>query len=142
MKTFRLRKEYVERRWYLLDASGLTLGKLAVRVARLLMGKDEPTFTPGVDGGHFVVITNASKVSVTGRKETGKLYRYHTGYIGGLVEKPLAELRTRKPERIVELAVRRMLPKNKLGRDMFKRLKVYGGAEHPHVAQKPAAIPL
>lgn len=140
MKTFMMRKEDVERRWYLVDASGVTLGKLAVRAAKILMGKEEPVYTPGVDTGHFVVVTNAETVKVTGRKETGKIYRHHTGYIGGLVEKPLASLRAQKPEKIVQLAVRRMLPKNKLGRAMHKRLKVYRGAEHPHAAQKPEAI--
>jgi large subunit ribosomal protein L13 len=142
MKTFRMRKEDVKRRWYLLDASGLTLGKLAVRTARLLMGKDEPIFTPGVDTGHFVVITNASRVKVTGRKETDKVYRHHTGYIGGFVERPLSEMRSRKPEKILQLAVRRMLPKNKLGRGMVKRLKVYAGPEHPHASQQPEPIGL
>ena len=140
MKTFRMRSEDVQRRWYLMDASDQVLGKLAVRAARLLMGKDEPTQTPSVDGGHFVVVTNAAKVRVTGKKESDKLYRYHTGYMGGLVEKPLGEIRARRPEQIVELAVRRMLPKNRLGRAMFKRLKVYGGPDHPHTAQQPVAF--
>ena len=140
MKTFLLRKEDVQRRWLLIDATDLVLGKLAVRCARLLTGKVDPTWTPWVDSGHFVVIVNAEKVRVTGKKEAGKLYRYHTGYIGGLREQTLDELRSKKPEKIIELAVRRMLPKTRLGRQMFRRLKVYAGTEHPHGAQKPEKI--
>ena len=142
MKTFLLRNEDVERRWYLFDASDATLGKLAVRVARLLMGKDEPIYTPWIDSGHFVVITNAEKVKVTGQKETKKLYRYHTGYPGRLVAESLGQIRAAKPERIIELAVKRMLPKNRQGRWMFKRLRVYAGPEHGHEAQKPEVLAL
>lgn len=140
MKTFYLRKEDVVRRWYLVDASDVVLGKLAVRVARTLMGKEEAIYTPWVDSGHFVVVTNAVQVKVTGKKESGKFYRRHTGHPGGLVETPLEKMRAKKPEKVIELAVKRMLPKTKLGRQMLKRLKVYPGQEHRHIAQNPAAL--
>ena len=136
-KTFLQRNEDVDRQWVHFDATGTVLGKLAVKAAVILMGKHRPTYTPHIDGGDFVVVTGASAVKVTGNKESGKKYRYHTGYIGGLRENSLGELREKKPEKIILLAVRRMLPKNKLGRNMLKRLKVYPGQEHPHVAQKP-----
>ena len=125
-KSFRLRNEDVERRWIHIDATDV--------------GKDQPTFTPGVDSGDFIVVTNAEKVKVTGKKETDKLYRYHTGYFGGLRENTLGTLRETKPDQIVKLAVRRMLPKTKIGRDMLKRLKVYAGSDHPHGAQKPETV--
>ena len=118
----------------------MILGKLAVHAAVALMGKDCPTFTPGVDSGAFIVVTNAESVKVTGKKEADKKYRWHTGYIGGLKEKSLEEMRSEKPEKVVQLAVRRMLPKNKLGRNMLKRLKVYAGADHPHEAQSPQTV--
>ena len=139
-KTFLLRKEDVVRRWIHIDAKDVILGKLAVHAAVALMGKDCPTFTPGVDSGAFIVVTNAESVKVTGKKESDKKYRWHTGYIGGLKEKSLEEMRATKPEKVVQLAVRRMLPKNKLGRNMLKRLKVYAGTDHPHEAQKPQAL--
>jgi large subunit ribosomal protein L13 len=139
-KTFLLRKEDVVRRWIHLDAKDVILGKLAVHAAVALMGKDCPTFTPGVDSGAFIVVTNAESVKVTGKKESDKKYRWHTGYIGGLKEKSLEEMRSEKPEKVVQLAVRRMLPKNKLGRNMLKRLKVYAGADHPHEAQSPQTV--
>ncbi len=135
-----MRAEDVVRRWYHIDATGETLGHLAVRVAMILMGKDQPTFTPGVDSGAFVVVTGAEGVSVSGQKRERKVYRYHTGWPGGLVERSLDELQARKPEKIIELAVKRMLPKTKLGRYMLRRLKVYAGNEHPHAAQKPETI--
>src|SRR2546426_358482 len=131
MKTFMIRKEDIPRRWFHIDAGGQTLGKVAVRAAHLLMGKDNPTFTPGVDAGEFVVVTNAAKVNISGRKKERKVYRYHTQYLGGLVEEPLDSLLARKPRRVVELAVRRMLPKNTLGRHYLRRLKIYGGETHP-----------
>ncbi len=140
MKTFMIRKEDVRRRWLLIDAAGQTLGKVAVRAAHLLIGKDSPTFTPGADCGDFVVVTNAEKVRVSGRKLEKKMYRHHTMYPGGLVEEPMASLLKRKPPRVIELAVRRMLPKNTLGKHFFGRLKVYAGKDHPHVAQNPVAI--
>ncbi len=140
MKTFQLRKEDVERRWFHADATGRILGKLAVCVANQLMGKLDPRYTPWVDGGDFVVVTNAAKVKVTGDKDSKKVYRRHTGYVGGLVETTMSSLRDAKPEKIIELAVRRMLPKTRQGRGMFKRLKVYSGAEHPHTAQQPSPL--
>lgn len=142
MKTVLTRKEDVDRRWYHIDASDAVLGKLAVKVARLLMGKDKTIWTPGVDVGDFVVVTQADRVKVTGRKETGKVYRRYTGYAGGLREASLGELREKKPEKVIELAVRRMLPKTRLGRAMLRRLKIYAGAEHEHAAQKPQTIQL
>ncbi|MCZ6792255.1 MAG: 50S ribosomal protein L13 [Planctomycetota bacterium] len=140
MKTFYLRNEDVVRRWYVVDATDVILGKLAVKAARLLMGKEDPIYTPWVDSGHFIVVTNAEKVKVTGKKESGKVYRRYTGHPGGLVETTLSEMRAGKPAKVIELAVRRMLPKNKLGRRMFKRLRVYAGAEHKHSAQKPEPL--
>ncbi|MGH7751924.1 MAG: 50S ribosomal protein L13 [Gemmatimonadales bacterium] len=140
MKTFRIRKEDVRRGWYHLDAAGETLGKLAVRAAHILMGKDKTTYTPGVDNGDFVLVTNAEKIKVSGRKLDRKVYRHHTQYLSGLVEEPLQSLLRRKPSRVIELAVRRMLPKNTLGRHYLRRLKIYPGQEHPHGAQKPERI--
>lgn len=140
MKSFRMRREDVVREWFHISATDQTLGHLAVKAAMILMGKDRPTFTPGVDTGNFVVVTGAKTVKVSGAKEGKKVYRRHTGWIGGLVEEKLEDFREKKPEKIVELAVRRMLPKTKLGREMFRRLKVYSGDEHPHVAQKPTTI--
>ncbi|MCH2365936.1 MAG: 50S ribosomal protein L13 [Planctomycetes bacterium] len=139
-KTFLLRKEDVVRRWLHIDARDVILGKLAVHAAVALMGKDCPTYTPGVDSGGFIVVTNAELVKVTGKKEANKKYRWYTGYIGGLKEKSLETMRATKPEKVIQLAVRRMLPKNKLGRNMLKRLKVYAGAEHPHEAQAPQTV--
>lgn len=139
-KSFWMRKEDVQRDWYHVDATDQTLGKVAVRAAMALMGKHKPTYTPGVDVGNFVVVTNAEKVSVSGQKVKNKVYRYHTGYVGGLVEQTYEEIQAKKPEKIVQLAIRRMLPKNKLGRVLFKRLKVYVGPDHPHVAQNPQAL--
>ena len=139
-KTFLLRKEDVVRRWLHIDARDVILGKLAVHAAVALMGKDCPTYTPGVDSGGFIVVTNAELVKVTGKKEANKKYRWYTGYIGGLKEKSLEAMRATKPEKVIQLAVRRMLPKNKLGRNMLKRLKVYAGAEHPHEAQAPQTV--
>jgi large subunit ribosomal protein L13 len=135
-------RQTVEHKWLHLDADGQTLGRMAVKVATILMGKHKPTYTAHVDTGDFVVITNAAKVRVTGRKSEQKTYRYHTGYIGGLVERPYAQLLERNAAEIIELAVRRMLPKSKLGRAMFKKLKVYNGPDHPHAAQKPETITL
>ena len=139
-KTFLLRKEDVVRRWLHIDARDVILGKLAVHAAVALMGKDCPTYTPAVDSGGFIVVTNAELVKVTGKKEADKKYRWYTGYIGGLKEKSLEEMRATKPEKVIQLAVRRMLPKNKLGRNMLKRLKVYAGSEHPHEAQAPQTV--
>ncbi len=129
-------------KWHLADADGKTLGRFAARVATVLMGKHRPTFTPHVDTGDFVVVVNAEKIAVTGRKAQNKVYRHHTGHIGGLVERPFREMIVEKPEEVVELAVRRMLPKTKLGRRMFAKLKVYRGPSHPHAAQAPAPLAL
>jgi len=137
MKTVLIRKEDVKRRWVHFDASGQILGKLAVRAARVLMGKDKPTITPGVDTGDFVVVTNAKDVKVTGSKEEGKIYRKHTGWVGSMVERPLSDVRATKPQAVVYLAVKRMLPKNRLGAHMLRRLKVFPGGNHTHQAQKP-----
>ena len=137
MKTVYLRREDVKRRWIELDASGQVLGKVAVKAATLLMGKERPTYTPGVDTGDFVIVTNAKSVKVTGKKETDKVYFQHTQYVGSWVNEPVSSMRQRKPENIVILAVKRMLPKNTMGDHMIKRLKVYSGAAHPHEAQQP-----
>jgi large subunit ribosomal protein L13 len=128
--------------WIHIDADGHVLGRLAVEVARRLMGKHRPTFTPHVDTGDTVVITNAEKIRVTGRKAETKMYRHHTGYLSGLVERPFATMLEKNPTEIIELAVRRMLPKSKLGRKMFSKLKVYAGSDHPHEAQKPETVTL
>jgi large subunit ribosomal protein L13 len=140
MKTFRLRNEDVQRRWFLLDASNEVLGKLAVKAANVLMGKEKPTFTPGVDSGDFVIVTNAQAVKATGRKEERKLYRRHSPWVGSMVEETLSKVRLRKPETLVYLAVRRMLPKNNTGVHQFRRLKVFAGSEHPHAAQAPVKV--
>jgi large subunit ribosomal protein L13 len=140
MKTVLLRREDVQRRWYEIDAAGQVLGRLAVKATTMLMGKEKPTFTPGVDTGDFVVVTNAKGVKVTGRKEERKRYFEHTEYVGSWTHRPLGELRARKPEKLIHLAVKRMLPKNTMGEHMLKRLKVYAGPEHPHIAQKPEKV--
>lgn len=137
MKTVFLRREDVQRRWIELDASGQILGKLAVKAANLLMGKERPTFTPAVDTGDFVIVTNAKDIKVTGNKEAGKVYFQHTEYVGSWVNEPLASMRKRKPENVIYLAVKRMLPKNTLGEHMLKRLKIYADGVHPHSAQMP-----
>ncbi|MBO4326428.1 MAG: 50S ribosomal protein L13 [Clostridia bacterium] len=126
-----------KKKWYVIDAQGKTLGRLATVVARLLTGKNKPEYTPNQDTGDFVIVLNADKVVVTGKKETDKLYRHHTGYAGGLKEVNYKEMIRRHPTYPVEAAVRGMLPKNALGRQMFRKLKVYTGAEHDHQAQKP-----
>jgi large subunit ribosomal protein L13 len=128
---------HAEAKWHLVDANERVLGRLATAVANLLMGKTKPTFTPHVDAGDFVVVVNAEKIAVTGRKSDQKVYRHHTGFIGNLVERPFKEMIADHPEEIIQLAVRRMLPKTRLGKRMFTKLKVYRGAKHPHAAQKP-----
>ena len=134
------KKETMEHKWFVVDADGKVLGRLATRVARLIMGKGKPIWTPHVDCGDHVVVVNAAKVKVTGRKLEQKLYRRHTGYPGGLKEITLGKQLAQKPERVIQDAVHGMIPKGKLGRQMFTKLKVYAGAEHPHAAQKPQAI--
>ena len=140
MKTYSAKPETVKRDWYVVDASGKTLGRLATELARRLRGKHKAEYTPHVDTGDYLVVVNADKVAVTGRKEQNKLYHHHTGYVGSLKTTTLGKLRARAPERIIEIAVKGMLPKNPLGRAMFKKLKVYKGAEHPHTAQQPAPL--
>jgi large subunit ribosomal protein L13 len=140
MKTFAMRKEDVKRRWFEIDASGQVLGKLAVKAANVLMGKENPTFTRGVDTGDFVIVTNAQAVKVTGRKEERKKYFRHTEHVGSGYFESVAAVRSRKPEEIIRHAVKRMLPKNTLGLHQYKRLKVYSGAQHPHAAGKPEKV--
>ena len=137
MSTFMAKKETVERKWYVIDAAGQPLGKTAAKAATILRGKHRPEFTPHVDCGEFVIIINAAKAVLTGKKLDQKYYRYHTGYPGGLKEVVYKDMVVRHPILPVEEAVRGMLPKNALGRQMFRKLKVYAGAEHEHQAQKP-----
>jgi len=139
-KTFMASAETVQRDWLIVDAAGKPLGRLAVEVARLLRGKHKPTFTPHVDTGDHVIVINAEKVRLTGKKETDKVYRHHSLYPGGLKERAARFVRAEKPEHMIEEAVWGMLPKNKLGRKMLKKLKVYRGSNHPHQAQQPEAL--
>lgn len=139
-KTTPMNFKTVERKWHLVDASGKVLGRLATRIALLLMGKRKSIYAPHLDVGDFVVVINAEKVKLTGNKLEKKIYYHHSGYPGGLKEKTAKELLEKHPERLIKLAVKRMLPKNKLGRKMLKRLKVYAGDKHPHIAQKPEPI--
>ena len=132
----------VDRRWYLVDAEGKVLGRLATEIANILRGKNKPEYTPHMDMGDFVVVVNADKVVLTGKKEQQKLYRRHTGYPSGLREVPYERMMATHPERVLEKAVRGMLPKNSLGRAMFRKLKVYAGPNHKHEAQKPEKIEL
>jgi large subunit ribosomal protein L13 len=142
MATPSIRKRDIERRWVLVDVDGLVLGRVASRIAHILKGKHKPTYTPHADMGDHVVVVNAAKVRLTGRKESDKLYHHHSGYVGGLKTFTAAELRTKHPEDLIYNAVRRMLPRSPLGRDLMRKLRVYPGAEHPHVAQQPEAIEL
>ncbi|NOX08993.1 MAG: 50S ribosomal protein L13 [Gammaproteobacteria bacterium] len=140
MKTFSARSETVKRDWYLVDATGKTLGRLATEVAHRLRGKHKAEYTPHVDTGDYIVIVNAEKITVTGRKAEKKMYHHHTGYIGNLKSVNFATLQAKSPELIIEKAVKGMLPKNPLGRAMFRKLKVYAGAEHQHTAQQPQPL--
>ena len=140
MKTFMAKAEAVERKWYVVDAAGVPLGRLASKVASVLRGKNKPTYTPNVDTGDFVIIVNCDKVVLTGKKLEKKYYRYHTGYIGGLKEISYKKMMAEKSDLAVYEAVKGMLPKNSLGRAMLKKLKVYKGAEHNHAAQKPEEL--
>ena len=142
MKTFSARPGEVPHNWLLVDAEGQTLGHMASAIATRLRGKHKAEFTPHVDTGDFVVVINADKIQVTGRKTTDKMYHSHSGFPGGLKSISFAQLLERSPERVVRLAVRGMMPRNRLGRAMLKKLKVYAGAEHPHSAQQPATIEL
>ena len=142
MKTFSAKPETVEREWYLVDASGKTLGRLATELARRLRGKHKPVYTPHVDTGDYIIVINAEKIRVTGRKLKDKIYYRHTGYVGNLKAEPLQKLLERAPERAIMLAVKGMLPRNPLGRQMLRKLKVVRGPEHPHQAQQPAVLEL
>ena len=141
-KTFYPTKDDINREWYVVDARGVTLGRLATRVARVLIGKNKPEFTPGVDVGDFVIVINAGEISVTGNKLDDKMYYRHSGYPGGLKKITLRDQLARFPERAVEAAVRGMLPHNRHGRKLMSKLKVYAAAEHPHQAQKPKVLEL
>jgi len=140
--TYIPKKTEVKRKWYLFDAESLILGRLAVRVAQILRGKDKPMFTPHLDTGDFVVVINAEKIKVTGNKEEAKNYYRHSGYPGGIKSQNLAALRKKHPERIIQKAVRGMLPRTKLGNKLIKKLKVYRGSNHPHQSQNPELIKL
>jgi large subunit ribosomal protein L13 len=142
MKTFSAKPEEVQHDWYLVDASGKTLGRLASELARRLRGKHKPVYTPHVDTGDYLVVINAEKIRVTGTKLKDKIYHHHTGYIGNLKSESLEHLLKRAPERVLESAVKGMLPRNPLGRQMFKKLKVIRGSDHPHAAQQPQPLEL
>jgi large subunit ribosomal protein L13 len=142
MKTFSAKPETVRRDWYVVDADGKTLGRLATELARRLRGKHKPVYTPHVDTGDYIIVVNADKIRVTGRKLRDKMYHHHTGYVGHLKSEPLEQLLARAPERALELAVKGMLPRNPLGRQMFKKLKVVRGPEHAHQAQQPIPLEL
>jgi|TARA_B100001250_G_scaffold81449_2_gene67182 large subunit ribosomal protein L13 len=140
MKTFSAKPKEVIKDWFLVDAQGKTLGRLATAIAHRLRGKHKPQYTPHVDTGDYIVVINAEKIIVTGKKLQDKLYYKHTGYIGNLKTESLADLLKRSPERVIEGAVKGMLPKNTLGREMFKKLKVVIGSEHPYISQKPISL--
>lgn len=140
MKTYSAKPHEIEQQWYLVDADGQTLGRLATQIANILRGKNKPEFTPHVDCGDFVVVVNAEKVRVTGKKEEDKVYRWHSGYPHGFKEESLHHLRERRPAAIIERAVRGMLPHTRLGDRQFTKLKVYAGPEHPHQAQQPQPL--
>lgn len=140
MKTFSAKAEQVRQSWFVIDAKGMVLGRLATEVARRLRGKHKPEYTPHVDTGDYIIVINASEVRVTGRKATDKVYYRHSGYPGGLKEEVFDKLQARHPERIIEFAVKGMLPKNSLGRSLLCKLKIYAGSQHPHEAQQPEIL--
>ncbi len=140
MNSFMASTEKVERKWYVVDATGYTLGRLSSEIAKVLRGKNKPIFTPHIDTGDYVIVVNAEKVKVTGKKLDQKIYYRHSEYVGGMKETTLREMLAKKPEKVVELAVKGMLPKGPLGRQMFTKLHVYAGPEHAHAAQKPEAL--
>ncbi|MCD9027293.1 50S ribosomal protein L13 [Luteimonas sp. BDR2-5] len=142
MKTFTAKSETVQRDWYLVDATDKTLGRLSAEIAHRLRGKHKPVYTPHVDTGDYIIVVNAEKIAVTGKKLTDKLYHRFTGYIGNLKTETLGQALERHPERVIEIAVKGMLPKNPLGRAMYRKLKVYKGSEHPHSAQQPQPLEL
>jgi len=139
-KTYVTKASDIDREWLVVDATGEILGRLATRIAAMLRGKHKPYYAPNLDTGDFVIVVNGSKISVTGNRLDDKLYRRHTGYPGGLKEITLRRMMEKHPERVIRFAVKGMLPKNKLGRQMLKKLKVYSGAEHPHTAQRPRVL--
>jgi large subunit ribosomal protein L13 len=140
MQTYMANPDKIERKWYVVDAEGCTLGRLASGVASVLRGKNKPQFTPHVDTGDYVIVVNADKIKVTGKKMDQKIYYNHSDYVGGMKETTLKEMMAKKPEKVVELAVKGMLPKGPLGREMYTKLFVYSGPEHKHAAQKPEVL--
>lgn len=140
MKTYMPNEAAIERKWYVVDAAGLTLGRLASEVAKVLRGKNKPIFTPHADCGDYVIVVNAEKIVVTGKKMNDKIYYRHSDYVGGMKEATLKEMLDKKPEKVIELAVKGMLPKGPLGRKMYTKLFVYAGPEHKHAAQKPEEL--
>lgn len=140
MKTYFATKENTEHKWYIVDASGKVLGRMATQIAKYLRGKHKPEYTPHADTGDYVIVINAGQVAVTGNKKTDKVYYTHSGYPGGLKETPYEKLMDKDPTRVIEHALKGMMPKNPLGRAMLRKLKVYAGAEHPHAAQQPIEI--
>ena len=140
MKTFMASPATIDRKWYVVDATGMTLGRLASEVAKVLRGKNKPIFTPHIDTGDYVIVINAEKIAVTGKKLDQKIYYRHSDYVGGLKQATLREKLANKPEEVIELAVKGMLPKGPVGRQMFKKLFVYAGPEHKHAAQKPEVL--
>ena len=140
MQTYMANPDKIERKWYVVDAEGCTLGRLASGVASVLRGKNKPQFTPHVDTGDYVIIVNADKIKVTGKKMDQKIYYHHSDYVGGMKETTLKEMMAKKPEKVIELAVKGMLPKGPLGRSMFTKLHVYAGPEHEQAAQKPEVL--
>lgn len=142
MKTMSAKPHEVQHAWYVVDAKDKVLGRLATQIAKVLRGKHKPIYTPHVDTGDYVVVINADKIRVTGKKNSDKLYHHHTGYPGGIKEENFSDMQARVPERIIEIAVKGMLPKGPLGRDMYRKLKVYAGTEHPHASQQPQELAL
>ena len=140
MKSFMASPATIERKWYVVDAADMTLGRLASEVAKVLRGKNKPTFTPHIDTGDYVIVVNAEKVKVTGKKLDQKIYYHHSDYVGGMKETTLREMLAKKPEKVIELAIKGMLPKGPLGRQMITKLHVYAGPEHEQQAQKPEAL--
>ena len=140
MKTFMASPATIERKWYVVDATGYTLGRLASEVAKVLRGKNKAIFTPHIDTGDYVIVVNADKIKVTGKKLDQKIYYHHSDYVGGMKETTLREMMNKKPEKVIELAVKGMLPKGPLGRQMYTKLHVYAGPEHNHEAQKPEVL--
>ena len=140
MKTYMANPDKIERKWYVVDATDKTLGRLTSEIAKVLRGKNKPVYTPHIDTGDYVIVVNAEKIAVTGKKLDQKIYYHHSDYVGGMKETTLREMMDKKPEKVIELAVKGMLPKGPLGRSMIKKLHVYAGPEHDHQAQKPEVL--